>query len=688
MSEKARRSIDKGKKALTQKNFAAAGAFFEEAVALDGKAHAGWFGLGEVALAIGQTDTAAQFLEEAVRLEPEAPRYLQRLGEVYGRVERAEEGIRLLDAARRRAPKDVGILASLSGAYVAAGDWLKAYEVLQKLVRHPRPKAGHFCLLGLAAQAVGEIDAALAAFKRATRMDPGYSDAWLSLGYLHLGKERFPEAAECIKHLFVLAPQQASTLQLAGELEVAHANWGEAARLFRMALEKESSAPLQARLALSLTLGGDVVGAVDAMTRANEMGVSEGWILEHLGYLFIRRYDLDTAQENLEMSLERDPDNLSALNSLFVVYSKQGKSALARETAEKILQKDPDRVSTLVNMGGWCNDQARSQEAINYFRRVLELTPESEIAYTNYLWTIIHSSEHGAAEVLEVARAYDERVCRKFRREDDFADRDRDPERRLKIGWLTSDMRQHPVGAFVIPFLRHLDRRQLEVVLYHNSAVEDENTRLAKLSVDKWREVQAIGDDALANLIRADGIDVLIDLNGNTEGHRLLVMARSPAPIRVTWLGFPGTSGMSAMNYIFVPPDPVLEKGDWCTETPWPLEDCYGVRTNIPDVPIQPGLPCERLARPFAFACFNNFRKASQHAIRLWSEILTRAPDTRLILVARGGQDETLRDYVASQFARHDVALERLEIRGIAPMKAYFEGYNDADLCLDPFPFN
>ncbi|MDR3159465.1 MAG: tetratricopeptide repeat protein [Zoogloeaceae bacterium] len=689
MSEKARRKIGKGKKALAQKDFAAAGALFEEAVTLDKEAHAGWFGLGEVALAIGQPDTALQFLEEAARLNPDVPRYLQRLGEVYGREKRAEDGIRLLNAARRKAPKDINILASLSGVYVAAEKWLEAYEILQELVRHPHPQAAHFCLLGLAAQSVGEVDAALAAFKRSTRMDPRYPDAWLSLGHLHLDKGRLAEAEECLEHLFVLAPQLASTLQLAGELETARANWRKAASLFGMAVEKKPDSKfLQARLALALTLGGDAVGAVDAMVRANEMGVPEDWILEQLGYLFVKRYNLDVAQENLEMSLERNPDNLSALNSLFVVYAKQGKSALARETAEKVLQKDPEHVSALINMGGWCNDQARGMEAIEYYRRALELAPESETAYSNYLWTILHSSEHAAAEILRVARAYDEHICRKHHRQDDFSDRDRDPERRLKIGWLTSDMRHHPVAAFVLPFLLFLDRRQLEVVLYHNTALEDDNTRLAKMSVDKWREVQAIGDDALADLIRADGIDILIDLNGATEGHRLLVMARKPAPIQVTWLGFPGTSGLSVMDYIFIPPDPVLEKGAWCTETPWPLADCYGVRTNIPNAPMQPGLPCERLDRPFTFACLNNFRKVSQHAIRLWSEILTRAPQTRLVLVARGGQDETFKAYVESQFARHDIAPERLDIRGMAPLLTYFDSYNEADLCLDPFPFN
>lgn len=156
-------------------------------------------------------------------------------------------------------------------------------------------------------------------------------------------------------------------------------------------------------------------------------------------------------------------------------------------------------------------------------------------------------------------------------------------------------------------------------------------------------------------LIESDEIDILVDLNGNTEGNRLLAVARKPAPIVVTWLGFPGTSGMSAVDYILVPPDPVLTAGQWCSETPWPLPDCYGVRTGIPDVPILPGLPCERMGQPFTFGCLNNFRKVSQETIRLWAEILRQVPDSRLIVVARGGTDGTLVSYIHDQFGRHGV---------------------------------
>ncbi|MDR3056302.1 MAG: tetratricopeptide repeat protein [Zoogloeaceae bacterium] len=689
MSEKLKRLLDKGRKALAQKQYEAAGALFEEAVTLDARAHAGWFGLGEVALAVGQQDTAAQFLEEAVKLQPDAVQYLQRLGELYRRVGRSESGVEVLLAARRKAPKDAGVLASLSGAYVAAGNWYKAKEVLQELVRLPKPKAAHFCLLGLAAQGIGELDEAMKALTRATRMEPRYPDAWLSLGHLRLEKKHLPEAEECLEQLFKLAPQQMSTLQLAGELAMQKENFDDAANFFRAAIaQAEDSAALQGRLVLALVLTGDALGSVDAITRAHELGVPEAWILEQLGTVFAKRRNLDAAQENLEMSLERNPDNLNVMNTLFVVYSKQGKSGQARQMADKILEKDPNHINALVNLGSWYSDQARMEEAITAYRRVLELNPRMVSAYTNCLWSLVHSSEHVAADILEAARAYDLNICQPFRRSRDFSDRNTDPERRLKIGWLTSDMRRHPVAAFVVPFLPYFDRKQVELFFYQHTITEDEVTALAKAQADKWREVQGLGDDALADLILADEIDILVDLNGNTGGHRLPALARKPAPIQVTWLGFPGTSGMSTMDYIFIPPDPLLEKGEWCIEQPWSLPDCYGVRTGITNVPVQPGLPSERLGHPFTFACLNNFRKASQLAIRLWSRILLQVPESRLVLVGIGGKDEAFKDYVEDQFARHGITPERLDIKGMMPLIGYFDCYNEVDLCLDPFPFN
>jgi pentatricopeptide repeat protein len=691
MADTIKRMIDKGQKALGQKEYEPAGAWFEKAVRQEESAHQAWFGLGEVALGIGQLDTAKDFLEHAVELQPEIPQYRQRLGELYGRIGLVEESVKLLREARRLAPGDVGILCSLSGAYVKAGNWRKAKDVLREVVKKPgfKPQAAHYCLLGMACQQLGELDAALANFKKATVMAPRYPDAWLSLGHLYLHRSLLNEAERCLSRLFDLAPQHATTLNLAGDITFARGNFREAANFFRAAQNKAAdSAMLQAKLGLALVQCGDALEAIDAMERAHQMGVNEDWILEHLGLMFTTKGQLDIARENLEMAVERQPDNLAAWNTLLVVYSKQGESDKAWQAAQTILAKEPNYVNALINLGSWYSDQARSEEALALLKRVLEIDPQRALAYNNSLWMLVHSSESNAAEVLKVARDFDRNICQKLYRPDDFKDRTRDEQRRLRIGWISSDIRKHAVGSFVISFLPLLDHQQLEIFIYYNFKSADSLTEAAKASADQWREVSILGDEALADLIRADEIDILIDLNGNTENHRLIALARKPAPIQVTWLGFPGTTGMSVMDYIIIPPDPLLEKGDWCSETPWPLPDCYGVRTLLPDTPILPGLPSERLQRPFTFGCLNNFRKVSQEVIRLWSRILGRVPESHLTLVAKGGKKDSLIRYVEGQFERHGVAPERLKILDYVPQTEYFNSYNEVDLGLDPFPFN
>ena len=681
--------IDKGRKALAKNQFSEAGAFFEEAVTESPRAHEAWYGLGEVALAIGQADTAVTFLEEAVKLQPEKIKYLLKLGELYSRIGLGKEGIKLIQAARRAKPRDADILCSLAGAYVRLGNWQQAEKVLQEVIRLPKPLSAHFCLLGMAHQQLGKPDEALVAFQHATAKAPRYPDAWLSLGHLYLDRQENDKVKTCLEKLFQLVPTLSTTLELAGDFEWVCGNTREAANFFRQAAESAPDDPrIQAKLAVTLVLCGDAVAAIDAMERAHELGVSEDWILEKLGALFVTKYWTPMARENLEMAVERNPDNLSAWTTLLMVYVRMGESDKIRKTADTILLKDPDNVYGLMSLATWHNDQGRHRESLECLERARQKDPKLRIIYGKMLWTMLSASSSSALDILGIARAMDDNLLKALRRANDFAERDRNPERKIRIGWLSSDLRNHPVYAFVQPFMGHFNQAQVENYIYYNFSVEDALSQEIKADVTQWRVVNDIGDDALADLIEGDEIDILVDLNGFTDNSRPEVVARKPAPIQVTWLGFPGTSGMSAMDYIFIPPDPVLEKGDWCSEMPWPLPDCYGARSGISTAVVEPGLPCERRQAPFTFACFNHFRKGSEKTIEVWSRILVQLPEARLILVAIGGEDDETIRYFSSQFEQYGVKPEQLIFRGYVAKLKYYEQYNEVDLGLDPFPFN
>ncbi|MDR2925187.1 MAG: tetratricopeptide repeat protein [Azoarcus sp.] len=689
MSLKQKHLLGKAQRALNAKDYPLAGALFEEAATLSPAAHQAWFGLGEVAQGIGQQDTAATFFGHAAELQPENARYRLKFGEALALLGQIPEALQQLAAARQRAGKNEGFLCGLSGAYVKAGNWQHARQVLEDVVRLPRPLAAHYCLLGLACQRLGELDDALKAFGKATKLDPRYPDSWLSLGHLHIEKNEKDNAAACLKKLQALSPTVSSTFDLAGEIAWMRGDTREAANFFRQAAD---SAPddraIQAKLAGTLIMCGEALAAIDAMERAHALGISEDWILEKLGAMFAVKHWTPMARENLEMAVERNPDNLSAWNTLLIVYAKDGESEKVRKAADSILQKEPDNIYALMNLATWHNDQGRHDEALELLARARKKDPFAPGGYTKALWTMVSASSVSAADILQLARDYDEHVFRPLFRGNNFAARNRDAERRLRVGWLSSDLRHHPVAAFIQPFLEHIDPEKLETFIYYNFSEEDAISAQIKACARQWRVVNGIGDDGLADLIEGDEIDILIDLNGYTDGSRSNVIARKPAPIQATWLGFPGTSGMSTMDYIFVPPDPVLEKPDWSQETPWPLPDCYGARADISSAAILPGLPCERDSAPFTFACFNHFRKASVKTIELWSRILVRCPHARLILVALGGRDDETLRYFSSQFERHGVNPAQLEFRGYVAKQKYYESHNEIDLGLDPFPYN
>ncbi|MDR2093155.1 MAG: tetratricopeptide repeat protein [Azoarcus sp.] len=689
MSIKLKQLLAKAGKALDKMDYTSAGALFEQAVTLSPQAHRGWYGLGEVASGIGQADTAASFFGHAAQLQPDNARYHQRLGETLGRLGQVKDGLAHLRAARRLAPRDTGVLCSLSGGYVKAGNWHKAKSILLEVVRMPHPQAAHYCLLGLACQCLGELDEALTAFKKATSLAPHYPDAWVSLCHLYIQKNVLDKAGDALHTLFTLVPTATSTFDLAGDLALTRGDTQEAAKFFKQAAD---SAPeqrdIQSKLAITQVMNGDALAAIDTMERLHALGASDDWILEKLGAVFTLKYWTPMARESLEMAVERNPDNIDAWNLLLAVYTRSGESEKVRKAADTLLEKDPDNIAAMLHLATWYNDQGRHDEALALLDRARTRQPSAHTTYSKTLWTLVSASSASAADILSVARAMDEHIFRPHLRGNDFADRDRNPERRLRIGWLSSDMRRHPVSAFVQPFLPHLDRERLEIFVYYNFSEEDAITRQIKQHADHWRTVVGIGDDSLADLIEGDEIDILVDLNGFTDGGRTDMVARKPAPIQASWLGFPGTSGMTAMDYILTPPDPVLEKGEWCSETPWPLPDCYGVRADISEAAIAPGLPCERLQTPFTFACLNHFRKASEKTIELWSRILVRLPEARMILVAIGGKDDDTIRYFTGQFERHGVDPRQLAFRGYAPRQQYYESYNEIDLGLDPFPFN
>jgi predicted O-linked N-acetylglucosamine transferase (SPINDLY family) len=294
-----------------------------------------------------------------------------------------------------------------------------------------------------------------------------------------------------------------------------------------------------------------------------------------------------------------------------------------------------------------------------------------------------------AAETFRVARDYQTRFAAPLAAAVQAHENSRDPQRRLRIGYVSADLRQHPLGFFLEPVLESHDRTHFEITCYSGVVKPDAVTERLRARSDHWIEALAFNDEALAETIRSDRIDILVDLSGHTAGHRLLAMARKPAPIQATWMGYLDGTGLDAIDYLITDEwtAPAAEGGQYFAETLWRLPEvyqCYRAPSYAP--PVAPAsFTGEGLV---TFGCLNNLAKINDDVVDTWSAILDAAPGSRLLLKTSNLDDAPTLQRTRERFAARGIAAGRLLLEGGAPHPEFLAAYGRIDIALDPFPYS
>lgn len=682
------KTLEEANRFYSQGDFQSSATLLEDLVGTYPDCAAAWVLLGRLALTVPDIEAALDFFGQARVLCPDDPAAWAWQGDAQRRGGMRDEALVSLQRARELAPEDLIVACKLANCYVDAGELLKARELLSETLSRFPCVPELYLLRGLIFRQMRNNDEAEADLRLCLSLAADTPAALAALADISRERQLLDVAADYLARAIALAPDDVAVLRAQGDLFLMHKEWAEATRCYDKVLEQSpDDLFVSLNRAAALVEMGDALRAVDALEACLAVGASEQWVYEMLGLVFAQRGDWSVALESLEKGIEQDPTSVNTWNILIVAYNKLGMMEKAGEAARKALEINPDHIGALSNMAGWYLDQGRHEEGVATFRRVLEADPRNAVGYAGLMFCSLFASTVKAKDILETGRKFDRDVCLPLRKTYDFSQRNKSQDRVLRIGWVSSDLRAHPVGAFVGPFFPYLDPLQVETYVYDNWPREDEVTAMIKPSATVWRQVRGMGDNAMAECIRADEIDILVDLNGHTAGHRLGVFARKPAPVQVEWLGFPGTSGMATMDYVFVPNDDYLLQAEWASEKPWPLPNAYGVRSHIPDVKVRDDLPLDDNGY-FTFACMNRYSKVSAAALDLWAEILLRTENSKLLLIGRGGSEEQTLTNLRDRFAKKGVAADRLVILGSLPVLEYFDAYNRADVCLDPFPFN
>jgi predicted O-linked N-acetylglucosamine transferase (SPINDLY family) len=372
--------------------------------------------------------------------------------------------------------------------------------------------------------------------------------------------------------------------------------------------------------------------------------------------------------------------------NLGTAYHACGELDQAVACFRRALEIEPDHFDALRNLGSALRRQGRIDEAIACHQRASQVSPNNASAHSVTLALLHYRTGVGLATLAAAHAQYDRRHAAPLRSVWKNHENLRDPDRPLRLGFVSADLVRHPVGYFLIPVLENLDRRAFASVCYGDQAASDDVTARFRRVTAAWHDVRAWSDEQLAGQIRDDRIDILFDLAGHTMNNRLLAFARKPAPIQITWLGYVGSTGLSAMDYLLadrheVPPEAEPHYRERVLRLP-DSSVCFEGPAEAPPVGRLPALDSGR----FTFACFNNPIKISDVAIGLWSRILGRTPRSRLLLKYWGLHAASVQAWFRSRFAEQGVDAERVEFEGWSARGELLGRYGQVDLALDPFP--
>lgn len=395
----------------------------------------------------------------------------------------------------------------------------------------------------------------------------------------------------------------------------------------------------------------------------------------------------EAAIESFRVAIRLDPAHVAASFNLASCLESGSQWSDAAQIYCALLGVRPGLATAHNRLANCYNQLGRMAEARSHYVEVCRIEPAFAHAWASALACLNYDPACSPEQVSAEHRRWAEQMAAPYYPKSAHFDRERSPERRLRIGYVSPDLRRHPVSAIFAPILAAHDRNRVEVTCYYNFDGEDVITLRLKSLAARWRAVAGIDDDALCQQIRADRIDILVDLAGHTMHNRLLAFARKPAPIQVSWLGYFNTTGLATMDYFLSDPwsSPAGQERYYAEKLlrlPH-TRFCYQPPEYMPGVGPLPA----KTNGHVTFGCLNNLAKLNPKVLALWGEILRAVPGARLIIQAAALDDAPNRSRFGELCARHGIAPARLELRGFVPIEQTPASYAGIDIALDPFPF-
>ncbi|MFA7241910.1 MAG: tetratricopeptide repeat protein [Sulfuricellaceae bacterium] len=610
--------------------------------------------LGVVALQVGQYATAADLIGQAIARNAKSPEYQANLGEALRSLGRLDEAVAAYRKAIRLNPKFAAAYNNLGIALKQQGKGVEAITAYRRAIGVKPDYFQALNNLAIALKEQGDIAAAVTHYRQALALNPGSAETHSNLGVALNELGAADQADGHFRQAIALRPEFAE----------AHEGWGNALR----ALGRLDDAAAAYRAAIRCKPG--------FAQAYNNLGV----VLKELG-------QAAEAIQAYQQAIALNPNLAQAHNNFGIVLKEQGLLELAAHHLNQAIALKPGYAQAYNNLGLVLEIQGEVDVAIAAYRQAMHLNPALSRAHSNVLFALNYLPRHDCRSIFEEhvrwAKTYAEPLGATVMPPAISCS----AGERLRIGYVSPDFRKHPLAYFIESVLVHHDSGQFEITCYSDVCAPDEVTHRLRRLPQRWRDIHGLDDGQVFDLVRSDGIDILVDLAGHTDRNRLLLFARKPAPVQASWIGYFNTTGLSTMDYFITDRYGSPEGQErFFSEKPVRLPHsrfCYRPPDYAPEVAPQPVLRNGYVT----FGSFNNLAKVNSEVVSLWGEILRALPDSRLFLKSLALNDDGARRRYLELFSAQGVAPERIGCSGHSPHTEMLNQYGAMDIALDTFPF-
>lgn len=652
--------------------------------------------LGVLAYQAGKMEAALDLIHQAIMQKPQCADFHSNEGLVLASMGRLSDAIASYRRALDLQPNSPGILNNLGNALSDLGQFDQALPIFQKLISlQPNNPVGYNNLANVL-RATGKLNESAAAYEKAVAIAPDYTDALNNLGTMLAAMGKTDRAIELLGRAVKINPDSpdvlynfANALRASGQTDAAIAEYRKA-----LAIRREFPEACNNLGNLLHLLGGKNLDESIALLR-QAVKLRPDVVDAHLNlFAALSAHGMyDSAIEEADRWLAihpNDGETWNLLGNAMYASSRLPKAKEAYQRAAALLPNCPQIQNNLANV---YKEMGELDQALASYDRGLACEPgdphvRASIAGHRILCLIAHPN-YDEPTIFQELRKWNQAYAAPLARSIQPHRNETNPDRKIRIGYLSGDFCNHVAGLNLLPLVRNHNRSEFEIFFYDNNPALDRVTQEFQSLADGWRNIENMDDESAAKIIRDDQIDILMDLSLHSARGRELVVARKPAPLQGTFIGYPGSTGMDAVDFRLTDPylDPPGLGDEFYSEHSIRLPEsfwCYDpIAMEAPETPVTP--PPALSNGRVTFGCLNSFHKINDPVLRLWARVLRETPGSHMLMLVTEGP---ARQRVAEMMQREGVELTRLEFVGRLSRKDYHQTYQRIDVALDTFPYN